>query len=106
MMPAGKLNKRLMIESPDTDQNEYGERVGTFSEVATVWACIEPVSPREVPVAQGFAQTVSHKVTMRYRSFINTTHRLRMGSRVLEINGILNPAEANEDTVCFVTEVK
>ena len=107
MIPAGKLNKRITITKPtaDPDQNEYGEVTSSDSEVATVWASIEPVSARDMEVAKAFKSTVSHKVTIRHHSDVDYGYAVEWNGRTFSINGILNPNFDDSELILFCSEV-
>lgn len=102
---AGRLNQRLTIENPTAGEPDArGERTIEWEEVAVVWGCVEPVGPRWLEVAKQFASTVTHKVTIRHKTDINIRQRFVLGERVLAINGIVDPSESHETTVCYCTE--
>jgi SPP1 family predicted phage head-tail adaptor len=99
MIDSGRLRHRIRIEElapligtdDEVIQDETGEISRAWTEVATVWAAIEPLSAREYIQSQTTQSQVSARVTIRYRSGLNAAMRL-----VHLVNGvpgrIYNPA--------------
>jgi SPP1 family predicted phage head-tail adaptor len=107
MPAAGILNKRVQLtHAPEEpEQNEYGEVTSADEVFATVWASIVPVSARDSEVAKGFAHTVSHKITIRYRDDVDYPCSVVWNSRTFNVNGIVNTNEDDLELVLFATEV-
>ena len=84
-MNIGKLNKRVTIKSSSTTQDSYGEQVETYTDVATVWASIEPLVGKEYYAAEQANSEVSIKVRIRYRTGINDKMIVFYGNRKLLI---------------------
>lgn len=107
MIAAGRLIHRVRIATPTIGEpDDRGSRAVTWTQtLATVWACIEPLTSRTQELAKAFTPTVTHTITIRYLSTVTSRHRVEMGSRVFAINGVINAREENEDTVLYCTEV-
>lgn len=99
-LAAGRLRHRVLIEQYvlDLDSNgeviqdpNTGETTGSWQEVATVWAAIEPLSAREFLAAQATQSKVEAKIVIRHRSGLNAAMRM-----VHMVNGargaVYNPA--------------
>lgn len=99
-LAAGRLRHRVLIEQYvlDLDSNgeviqdpNTGETTGSWQEVATVWAAIEPLSAREFLAAQSTQSKVEARIVIRHRSGLNSAMRL-----VHMVNGargaVYNPA--------------
>ena len=104
MIEAGKLNKKLILQQPTDNQSDSGEVSLNWVDVGPVWANIAPIGARELELAKGFAGTVSHKITIRYRTVTNSM-RLSLGSRYFYINGAVDPTGLSEDLIIYSTEV-
>lgn len=83
---AGKLDSRLEIQrdanlDDDTKVNEMGERVEDWQAIYTVWGSIEPISGRELWLAQQAKSEATHKITIRYRDDLKSSDRVVKGSR-------------------------
>jgi SPP1 family predicted phage head-tail adaptor len=89
-MRVGLLNKRVLLQSPTGSRDAVGERSTTWTDVATVWAQIEPLSVREQLAAAQMRGSITHKVLIRYSSTVSAaTHawRISYGSRVFTVDG-------------------
>ena len=103
-MRAGKLRHRLIIESPQRASDGAGGAVVTWTQVASIWAHVTPVSARELRSAGQRAEKLTHRITLRYRSGINATMRLVGEGRVFNIDAIINEDERDHWLVCFCVE--
>ncbi|MBM4299281.1 MAG: head-tail adaptor protein, partial [Deltaproteobacteria bacterium] len=65
---AGRLDKRVTLQSAVLVRDGHGQPIETWSNVATVWAAIEPIRGREFFAAKQFSAEVTHKLVIRYRS--------------------------------------
>ena len=67
----------------------------TWTDVATVWAAIEPLKGAERLHAQQLQSPVTHRVTMRYRAGVRPSMRLVFDARTLNIRAVIDPQERN-----------
>lgn len=95
-MKIGSLDRRVLIEYPVSGQDpDLGTPVITWTELATIWAEVEDVSPsRSEGVKQGLV-TARNQTRIRYRYRTDVTSAMRMTvrgpvDRVLQI--IAGPA--------------
>ena len=102
---AGRLNKRITLQSATTARDGHGQPVETWAAVATVWAAIEPIRGREYFAAQQFSAETTHRVTIRYRSGVSPQWRVVFGSRTFRIESVINPLEKNERIELMCVEV-
>jgi SPP1 family predicted phage head-tail adaptor len=101
---AGRLRHLVTIQSQATAQDAYGAAVRAWSDLATVWAEIAPLTGRELWAAQQTAATTTHRVTMRHHPDVTSACRLQFGSRIFGIDSVLNPEERGERLVLLCTE--
>jgi len=94
-LAAGRLRHRVLIEqyvlavdsNGDAIQDtNTGETTGSWQELATVWAAIEPLSAREFLAAQAMQSKIEAKIVIRHRMGLNAAMRL-----VHMINGARGP---------------
>lgn len=92
LLEAGKLRHRIKIERPviTQDQNN-GAPITTWTELATVWGQISPMSARDLIASQAEASKVMGRITIRYRADIDETMRLVHEAKgdIYNIEGIL-----------------
>lgn len=97
-MRAGKLRHSLTIRSRSTANDGYGGK-GTVSvtDVATVWASIEPVAAREFQSSQQRSSEREYTMRMRYDENVDLTaaNELFFRDRTFEITGVLDIFERN-----------
>lgn len=99
-------NRKIILQSPSGTRNAIGERVTTWTNVATVWAEISPLSVRDSLsvrdlLAAGQMQSeVTHRVRVRYGASIaaiDSSWRVLYGTRVFVISGVRNINEAGRE---------
>ena len=56
MIEAGKLNAKVVIQSPTDTQSQSGEVTLGWTNLDTVWANIAPLSAREINIAKRLCQ--------------------------------------------------
>ena len=104
MIEIGKLRHRALIEQPNPTPDGGGGGDQAWAMVATVWAAVEPVSGREVRVAEKLNAEITHKVTIRYRDDVDASMRFDFGGRKLRIRAVINPLERNIWLECLCEE--
>lgn len=92
-MRAGELRKRVLIQQRSTGQDTSGGQLTTWSDVATVWAAIEPMSGRELINAAAAQSEATHTVLLRYRPGIVPAMRINYQSRLFDIKAVLDENE-------------
>lgn len=107
-MEAGRLNKRVKLQQPVKNQDDYGEMEVSYSTYATVWASIEPLQGRELEHAHQISAETNHRVTIRYGIYpadVASEHRVIYGERTFEITSVINPGERNEKLILMCKEI-
>jgi len=106
---AGDLNRRVTIQTRASNQDSFGAQSTAWSDLASVWASIEPLTGRELMNAQTISTEISHRITLRYQSaFANpktvATLRAIYGARVFDIHASMNESENNERITLLAAE--
>jgi len=100
MITAGKLRHRVTLQQPGGTRDAVGERATTWTNIATVWAAVEPLSTSQLAAAAQLQTDASIRVTVRWSSAIANIAadwRVLFGTRVLVIAAPpRNVAERNE----------
>lgn len=94
-IPAGSLNKRIMLVKPSSEQDPLTTKVGEDVTVAQVWASIKPMSGSELYRAQQFVDQANIMVTIRYRPDVTADMRVEYGRRSFNVLSVLNEMEQN-----------
>jgi SPP1 family predicted phage head-tail adaptor len=96
-LKAGELRHQITIQQSTESQNDYGEATSSWSEFATVWASVQPISGREFFAAQAVQAQVSTRIKIRYLPDVTPKMRVLFGSRVFRIEAVLNIDERNRE---------
>lgn len=80
-------------------QNAVGEMAKTWATYATVWGSIEPLSGRELQMAQQVQSEVTCNMRIRYKSGVLVSDRVYNGSTYWEVNAVINPDQRNREMV-------
>lgn len=103
-MRSGTLRHRIEIQGESVTRDSYGGETKSWTTSATVWASINPLSGRERLAAQQVNAETTHKITMRYHSGLTPENRIKFGSRIFDIEEILNTGENNVELVIMARE--
>jgi len=89
-MRAGDLRRQITLQSRSTTRDTFGEPALTWTNVATVWAAITPLSGRELELAQAMNSEISHQVQIRYRSDVTSAMRVVYQGRYFNILSVMD----------------
>jgi SPP1 family predicted phage head-tail adaptor len=103
-MDAGRLDKRVTIQSQASTRNAIGEPVKSWSDFATVWAGVEPLQGREFWAQQQVQSAVTIRVRIRSLAGVTPAMRITFGSRVLNIEAVIDPRERGEEMQLMCSE--
>lgn len=89
-MRASTLRHRITIQQRSTTTDELGQPTTAWTDVATVWADVSPLSGRELLAAQAARAQINGTITIRYqRQFSDpvamAARRVLYGNRILNI---------------------
>lgn len=85
---AGKLDRRIRIETQTVTKDSYGGEVKTWTELATVSASAWPVRGNEAFLANQFMEGVQMQFRIRYRSDFDISARIVYGGKAYNIQHI------------------
>lgn len=110
-MRAGTLRERVTIQSFTVMQDEYGEPIETWANLATnpiVWANVasRAAGERFISGAEQVQSQISHTVRIRYRSDVTVQMRLVWGVSLLQIENVIDPNGRKSDLVLMCREVQ
>ena len=106
-MRAGQLRQRITIQSKDDSQsqNAYGEETPTYTNWATVWAEIEPLTGREFLDGKQITAEVTTRIKIRHRSGILPEWRVMFGSIYYDIQSIIHVEEREREIHLMCQEI-
>lgn len=103
-MQAGRLNRRCTLQAPGTTQDELGQPIPGWTDVATVWADIRMKSGLEAIKAGASVSVVQASIRVRYRAGITAGMRIVHNLQAYNITAVLPDVGGREyvDLVCEV----
>lgn len=97
-LAAGRLRHQVSLQRSDylRDSNgevvqdpNTGETTSVWTEIALLWAAIEPSSAREFIASQAVQSEITGKIVIRYRADILPTDRFVHNGKVYSVEGLL-----------------
>lgn len=98
----GAMRKRLVLQSRSESVDGGGGVAVSWSDIASVWAQVTPVSGAETVQAMHLTGTRRHRVRLRYRDDVDSERRFVFKGRVLNIRSVRDIDERGRwlDCVC------
>lgn len=103
-MTAGSLNRRITIQRPSTETDDYGQPTTAWKTVACTWASIHAATGKEV-FKYGFVSELSHVITIRFSPFVQSNMRVLYRGRVFNIQAVSDPDEGRVQLDLLCVEV-
>lgn len=100
----GRLRIELALQAPAQAPDGAGGFSESWTEIALVFAEIEPLAARDRFGAAQTLEEVSHRITMRHRGDVRSGMRFAKGSRRFLIRTVHDPDETGRYLVCRVQE--
>lgn len=98
------LRSRVALQTPVDTSDDSGALVRVWTDVADIWAKIEPQRGSEMFVAGEQETVLAHNVTIRWRPDAASPMRLLLGSRALYIRAAFDPDGRKKFLVCRCDE--
>ena len=108
-LSAGTLRKRITLQQQSISVDTYGQQIITWTDVATVWASIEPSVGRELMAAQAVSLDQPTTITIRWQAaFANpkavAAMRAVYNGRLFNIHSVENEEERNRTLTLLASE--
>jgi SPP1 family predicted phage head-tail adaptor len=103
-MRAGLLRHRVSLQASAETRGSDGEITRTWVTVTTVWASVAPTGGKEYVSEDMLKAAASHLITTRYRPGLDTSMRVLFGTRVFNIESIVNKDERDRELVLVCQE--
>lgn len=104
MMQAGRLNRRVTLQSPSQSVDELGQPIPGWTDVATLWADIRMKSGLESIKAGAPVSVVQASIRVRYRAGITAGMRLTHNLQAFNIVAVM-PDVGGREYVDLIAEV-
>jgi SPP1 family predicted phage head-tail adaptor len=85
MSDPGEFRHRVELQEPVETPDGAGGVSRSHATVATLWAAVTPLSPRERVEAANLGANVTHRIVIRSGRIVTTRHRLREGTRIFRV---------------------
>jgi SPP1 family predicted phage head-tail adaptor len=105
-LPIGSRARRFVLELPLERPDGFGGVIRSYAPGPQVWGAMEMISGSERVRADRPEQSLTHKVTLRYRDGVTGAMRLTAGLRRFAIRTASDPDGSRRDLVCLVEEIK
>ena len=103
-MLIGELNKQITIQYPTKASDGMGNFTETWTDHATIWCAIWPLSAKETISSMQEVMTITGRIRIRYRNPFRPDWRLKFGNRYFNIVSKINVNERNEYLDLMVKE--
>ena len=89
MVTIGQLRERVTIQQPTRSTDAIGGATLTWSTLVSCWAEVVALSGGEGRQAEAVVSSVSHRLTIRYRSDVVPKMRVSWNSLTLQIHAVV-----------------
>ena len=95
---AGQLRHRITVQERSQLQDEFGGQVTTWTNVAVLYAAVEPARAAEKMAAQALQVEISHTITVRYQPWMTGPKQIAglravWGNRIFDFHGAIDVEE-------------
>lgn len=104
-MKIGALRSRVTLQQKTRTSDGIGGATVSWTDVATVWANVKPVSSKEKYQAERLSKNASHAITIRHRADVNEQFRVLHNSKTFAVDGYVTDEEDKEKyTILYCSE--
>lgn len=100
----GSLRTELSLEAVTLTEDGAGGHIETWAEVAKVFAKLEPQRAESRFGGDQSLESVTHRITLRFRDLVKSGMRFRWGARLFEIVTVHDPDETRRYLICRLRE--
>jgi SPP1 family predicted phage head-tail adaptor len=105
-LPIGARARRFVLELPLERPDGFGGVIRSYAPGPQVWGAMEMLSGAERVQADRPEQSLTHKITLRYREGVTGAMRLTAGLRRFTIKAASDPDGSRRNLVCLVEEIR
>ncbi len=105
MTTAAIFRHRITLQELVTGQDEAGQPVQEWQDVATVWGAVEPLRGREYFAAAQVQAEVTTRIRIRYCRGIRPDMRVLYDGRLFDILSVIDPEERHRELQLMAREV-
>lgn len=104
-MRAGRLRHRVTIQEKSVTRDDYGAETITWTDVATVWASVEPLRGDEFLAMDRRGADVTTRIVMRYYDGVAPEMRVSWGSHTYDVRSVIDVEERHRELQLMCREV-
>lgn len=102
----GALSRRVELQTPVTALDGLGGTIDGWTALAYLWARIVPLRQESAETGERLQATLTHEVTIRYRTGVRAGQRFLHRGRALRILSCADAGEERRFLVCSCEEEK
>jgi SPP1 family predicted phage head-tail adaptor len=96
MLRSGTMDRLAVFQTPAESANAIGEPILTWSDFATRWVAILPLSGNEQITALAAEGSITHRIRLRYTSGLKPKMRFTCEGRTFEIMSVVERGRREE----------
>jgi SPP1 family predicted phage head-tail adaptor len=96
MLRSGIMDQLAVVQTPTESANAIGEPILTWSDFATRWIAILPLSGNEQITAMANEGNITHRIRMRYTAGLKPKMRLVSDGRTFEVMSVIERGRREE----------
>lgn len=104
LLDPGSLRSELALQVNTPAPDGLGGHIDSWAEIATVFARVEPVSATSSFGPDQTMETVTHRVTLRWRNGVAAGMRFVRQERIFDIVTVHDPDDTGRYLVCRARE--
>ena len=101
---AGRLRHRLTLQSKAETRDAYGAAIITWTDEATVWGAIEPLSGKEYFSQSTVQAEAKVRIVIRFYSGVSNSWRVKNDGLYYDIKDVLNENSRDRMMVLMTSE--
>lgn len=104
MPRSGAYRHKITIEEHAEALDSHGQAIKTWSTFAQPFAAVEPLSGQELFASAQYNAEVTTRIRMRYQSGVTPLMRIQYGSRIYNIEAIIDKSERTKELHLMCSE--
>jgi SPP1 family predicted phage head-tail adaptor len=100
----GQMTARLALEEAVAAPDGQGGATLAWTEIAALWAKIEPVSSALTEMAGAEVGAITHRIWIGFRAGVFAGQRFRKGARLFAVKLVQDPDETGRYLTCLCEE--
>lgn|SRR5574337_65813 len=88
-MNAGKMDRRITLQRKSEAQDSFGEAIGTWTDIATVWAEVAPLTGKERWAAQQVKAEADTLFRIHYLPGLTPLDRVLYNGKTYDVYSVI-----------------